>query len=304
MLFALHNAFSAGRLNQSGLNYLLPALTHRLQTRFCRFVDGGAGIGDTAKAYNQILRSNLNDENKPHARLTCYEPLKENFVVMNERLKGDQYKLHQAALCNFKGTTNFNVVSRMSGTVDHWSPGTSYCGFIGEDVPSYEAVEVSTVRLQDDLEYTPDFVKLDLQGGEFEALKGLGDQLAMTKLTYTETQLFGKPEAAEYLATQGFLVLYDKFQIGLSEQAHAVPLQELADMGLCIDSVYLSDGSGIPSRRGGYATGGRDLVEGFTFKPEVVQALRTMGITYFQTDIIGINTRFADDILPVLHTVI
>jgi len=87
MILALHNAFAAGRIKGSGLDYLLPVLTSKLQDRFCRFVDGGAGVGSTGKTYDRILTECLSEKNQQHAKITCYEPLEENFAVMTGRLE-------------------------------------------------------------------------------------------------------------------------------------------------------------------------------------------------------------------------
>ena len=71
MLPAFHNAFASSRLKDNAMDFMLSALTKKLQNEFCHFVDGGAGIGHTGLTYNRVLDVCPDDEIKGSARITC-----------------------------------------------------------------------------------------------------------------------------------------------------------------------------------------------------------------------------------------
>ena len=307
MLLAFHNAFAESRLEGNGMDFMLPLLTRRLQEKFCHFVDGGAGIGHTGQGYQRVLESCLDERNKDGARISCYEPLEENFVEMSKRLDDPyRYMLRKLAVSSANTTMKFVVPHRQTADNGAWGRGTSYNGFIddGSNQSNYETVEVQAVRLEDDLVTTPDFVKLDLQGGELEAIRGLGGMLPDVKVLYIETQLMNNESACQYLAENGFVVLFDKFQFGLLSNTGQVPIKQLDELGICIDRMYLPNGSGMPLVIFGYLDKGRELFDGYSFSQEAKGVLKKIGIEYFQTDAICINTRFSNDIFPVLHSVI
>lgn len=86
VLLAFHDAFSGSRLSGHAIDFILPTITKRFQDQFCRYVDGGAGVGVTALQYSRILESSLEGEAKAAASIVCYEPLVENFKEMSTRL--------------------------------------------------------------------------------------------------------------------------------------------------------------------------------------------------------------------------
>lgn len=133
MLLAFHNAFENDRLSDSAIDFILPTLTKELSNEFCRFVDGGAGIGGTAIAYNRILESNLDNDIKEQACIVCYEPLIENFSEMSKRLAQTTLcRLRNVAIAGANGTAKFAVPSRLQGNSESWGQGTSYNGFLGD----------------------------------------------------------------------------------------------------------------------------------------------------------------------------
>lgn len=307
MLLAFHNAFSNARLTDNALDFMLPALTRRLQDGFCRYVDGGAGIGHTAQTYSRILDTNLGDDIKPYAKVVCYEPLPENFAEMTQRLAGsERFDLRQLAVSSKNKSLNFVVPHRQTADSAAWGRGTSYNGFVGDSRhhPNYESIAVEAVRLEDNLGMLPDFVKLDLQGGELDAIKGLGNMLADVKLLYIETQLLGQELACQFLAERGFIITFDKFQFGLLANTGQVPIRQLEQLGICIDRMYLPSGTGMPLILFGYMKHGRDLFDGYSFSQETKDTLKKAGVEYFQTDAICINSKYAKDIFPELHKVI
>lgn len=308
MFLALHNAFASGRIKGNALDTLLPRFVDAMQEEMCRFVDGGAGIGHTALAYQRILNTHLRAPVRERARIHCYEPLAENFREMSGRLgDGTEFVRRQCAVTNESGHMTFVVPSRLEGNSEQWGNGTSYNGFVlpqGGSSGQYETIEVRTVRLEDDLDAPADFVKLDLQGGELEAVKGLGALLEQAKVLYTECQLLSNEGSSEYLAEHGYIVLLDQFQFGLRADARTAPVAELKAMGIVINRMHLPSAAGIPLIFWGYLEGGRDLFDGYRFSTDAREQLRALGIDYFQSDALCINTRYANRILPAMHALI
>ena len=315
MLLALHEAFASSRLTGSGLDYLLPRLVAKLQSQFCRFVDVGAGVGTTALEYHKILQTSLDTGllrrlrgDRPPASITCYEPLPENFAELSKRLAGlRECRLRKAAAWNANGTEMFTVPNRQTADADTWGVGTSWEGTILQNKRKrrkYESVEVSTVRLEDDLDEVPDFVKLDLQGGEMPAIEGLGGMLDDIKLLYVETQLMKQEPTCQFLADRGFVVMYDKYQAALSPGVTRVPARALRDVGIVIDDLVCLPGTTEPPVMWGHFTAGHSLLDGYSFAPHARDAIHDQGISYMQVDALCINRKYQDVILAELAGVI
>lgn len=307
MLLAFHNAFASSRVEGNAIDFILPAMTKKLQKDFRHYVDGGAGIGHTGLEYNRILESCLEDENKADARITCYEPLSENFTEMTKRLTDTQrFDLRKLAVSSANKPTKFIVPHRQTAESEAWGRGTSYNGFIDNGTPhsGYETIEVDMVRLEDNLNTAPDFVKLDLQGGELEAIKGLGNMLADVKVLYIETQLLGNEQACQYLADHGFMISFDKFQFGLLAKTTQVPIKQLRKLGIVIDRLFPPNRTGMPLIIFGYLEAGRDLFDGYSFSQDTKDSLKKLGVEYFQTDAICINTKYSNVVFPELHSII
>lgn len=306
MILAFHNAFSSDRLTGNAIDFILPKLAKDFSEEFCRFVDGGAGIGGTAMEYSRILAANLDESAFNKARITCYEPLLENYTEMTNRLANiDICRLRNAAIANTNGTARFCVPRRQTGNSETWGKGTSYDGFLNDTQQYYESIEVNTVRMEDDLDGPQDFVKLDLQGGELDAIRGLGKLLSETKLLYIEAQLMKDNDACQYLAENGFALFFDKFQFGLMPGATEVPITQLTRLGISIDRMRLSNNSGMPLILWGYvAKNGRDLFNKYSFVEEVREYLKGSGIQYMQTDAICVNVKYSNKIFPAFDEVI
>jgi FkbM family methyltransferase len=308
MLLALHNAFASGRLKGNALDALLPRFVAGMQQRLCRFVDGGAGVGHTGLAYRRVLHEQLNSKFHNDARVVCYEPLEENFREMSGRLaEGPEFFLRKAAVTNENGKMTFVVPSRLSNDSEHWGDGTSYNGFVlqpGLRTRFPETIEVDAVRLEDDLDVPADFVKLDLQGGELDAIKGMGDQLAQTKLLYIECQMMADEGSCKFLAEHGYIILLDRFQFGLRPDQLRPPVAALRDLGIEIDMMHLPTATGLPLVMWGYLKNGRTLFDNYHFATDVRQQMREIGIKYFQSDALCINSRYANDMLPLMYSLI
>lgn len=179
----------------------------RIDTSKKVFVDGGAGLGETVA---NILAATPNNTGSVFA----FEPNPENasrFQIRDSRLI-----LCQEALSDFDGQAEFAVSSKTRPDADNrfLQSGSSYVGKLAEVAGSSQTDEerykVNVRRLDTALAAhgidKVDFVKLDLQGGEYNALLGMGSLLNTVNWMWIEFS--NQPHLLELLADHGF-ALFD-----------------------------------------------------------------------------------------------
>jgi DNA-binding transcriptional ArsR family regulator len=179
-----------------------------------------------------------------------------------------------------------------AGGAGAWSEGTSWGGSLKLKRRDRETVTVSKVRLIDEPIPRFDFVKLDLQGGERDAILGMGDRLSEAKLLCVEIQLaWGPDNPVELLLEHGFICFYDRLQFGFRPGTMSVPLDVLEECGLVIDRMRLPQGS-MPLVCWGYfeREGAIDPTT-YVIRVELAERLRESGMDYIQTDTLAINAR-------------
>lgn len=125
---------------------------HLVTAGYDGVIDGGANVGEFAG----LVRSAL-----PGADLLCVEPHPECAAL----LRADGYRVVEAALWKTKGRI----------TLSQPAEATTSCTVMQNNSRTLGSWEVETVRLKD-LPITGNniLVKLDLQGAEIEAFKGMG----------------------------------------------------------------------------------------------------------------------------------
>lgn len=180
-------------------------------------VDGGAGWGATSGTLAQASRAD--------GRVHAFEPFPGNhrfFADLDERIR-----LYPVAISATVGRTAF-YVSRTVAAGDEWAgrglEGYSSLGHItsrqggawralksrirklrGKSASDAQLLDVATTRLDTALDEDHlDFVKLDLQGGELDALRGMGSLLARTDLLWVE--FTGQAGLLDFLLDSGFLL--------------------------------------------------------------------------------------------------
>lgn len=290
----------------NALDHVLPRMVARLGPDFAVFADCGAGVGHTGKSYARILNDNLPEADRPKARVFCYEPLPENLPSLHKALDPVPAAVIRPVAVGDKVTkASFVVPRRIVSTSSHgWTAGTSALGFLGKSGDA-ETIEVDVVPLRDEPVARFDFVKLDLQGGERAAIRGLGDKLDQVKLIYAEHQMLGKPEYGplSMLQDAGFLCFFDKVQFGVRLATRELPLALLRDIGLTVERIVPPDGSGMS--RDYMLTGYLDDAAGALpasgiFPTETIARLKEAGIYYLQTDVLAVNPRIYRDFLYAL----
>jgi FkbM family methyltransferase len=109
----------------------------------------------------------------PHATVIAFEPDDQNFELL-QRNAGDLegVRLEKAA------------VWKESGTIQFVSTGTLSSKIV--NAPGNQSHSINAVRLRDFIDREVDFLKLDIEGAEFEVLKDCADKLFMIQNLFIE----------------------------------------------------------------------------------------------------------------------
>jgi FkbM family methyltransferase len=172
-------------------------------------VDGGANRGDTVAR----LRATF-----PDATIHAFEPIAALAEAIRARFEGDRgLVVHRAALAAEGGRLAFHRM-KADATSSVLVPSALKRRYQGDRVDVAEQSEVLALALADAVPAPIDVLKLDLQGYELEALRGLRERLADVRVLLTEVEfvplyegqpLFGDLDV--FLRAHGFRLfhLYD-----------------------------------------------------------------------------------------------
>ena len=307
MLTSLSNYLKSRGHEGDCLSYVLPKMIRRFGTDFRRFADCGGGVGHTSIAYRNYLSANLSVEDLTGASIFTYEPLNENLTEMSNNFSGDSiFTIRPVAVSDVAGKARFTVPRRMTGQSLHWGEGTSAVGFLGTYAASPETIEVDTVRLEDEAVEHFDFVKLDLQGGERNALIGLGSKLSSTKVIYAEHQLLGTPSSQplDFLLRSGFVCFIDKLQFSAVVSRNEIPMSLLRECGIRVERIILPDQRGMAPNLTLFGVLDMEQTKKIacsgSLPQETIDSLRSAGVDYMQTDILAINNNVYRDVLDII----
>jgi FkbM family methyltransferase len=183
-------------------------------------IDGGAAAGHVTK----ILLSG------GECRVWAFEPFPGN-IPHFERTIGlhPRVKLFKSALGSFSGPGTFYVKRVVDGTQAGWATMSGYSseGYLvpteGFTMPKTgQAFGVDVIRLESIIDEEVTLLKLDLQGGEYDALLGLGEKLASVKFAYIEFSLDWR--SIDHLRQQGF-VIFDSPYTGIPKVSVAEAME-------------------------------------------------------------------------------
>jgi FkbM family methyltransferase len=174
-------------------------------------IDGGAGLGETASKMLESTHSNS-------GQIIAFEPNPDNVKAF--RVRDKRLTLVDQALSNNSGIAEFIISSKTN--LDHQrrqneylQDGTSFVGkLVSKDgevrSSNAELYPVRTNRLDlalAELQLNQaNFIKLDLQGAETQALEGLGTLISTVHWMWIEFS--NQPGLLEYLTSNGF-ILFD-----------------------------------------------------------------------------------------------
>jgi FkbM family methyltransferase len=150
---------------------------------FDTVIDGGANVGE----FSSLVRANL-----PHAQLLCVEP----HAACAAHLRRQGYNVIEAAIWHEKKRINLSQPGKAT---------TSCTVMLESEQSSLNTWEVDGIRLED-LPITGKniFIKLDLQGAEIHALKGMDTLWNRCKALMLEVSIKndGNYESLRYLLSE------------------------------------------------------------------------------------------------------
>ncbi len=131
-------------------------------------LDCGANIGLSVIYLKQIA---------PDAEIEAFEPDQQNFTLLSKNVKAfglEQVTLHQKAIWNANEKLQFK------------SEGTMSSRMATAEENTHSFTEVTAVRLKDFLTRRVDFLKIDIEGAEYQVLKDIAAELQVVQNMFLE----------------------------------------------------------------------------------------------------------------------
>jgi len=183
----------------------MPGIEH-VQVLACIKVGSVIDVGANKGQFSLVVRSLF-----PDAEIHAFEPLETELRIFKSVVKGS-VKHYPVALGAETADANFYVTSR-SDSSSLFKPGKDHEQLYGVTLSASKFIPV--VRLADTIDVRtltgPILMKLDVQGGELEVLKGAREILPHIDTIYTEASFVAlyehQPLAGEiigFLAENGF----------------------------------------------------------------------------------------------------
>lgn len=242
-------------------------------------IDGGAGSGLTAKQIKEQLAGN--------SCVYAFEPFPGNHRFFED---DKRITLIKKALGDENKNMTFRVPSVVSEGSEWGKRGMAGYSSVGHlvDGASQNPSDIVVEAVRGDSAIPDDadigFIKLDLQGGELNALKGLGGILDKTKFMWIEFTGQGQEGLLEYLMRSSFLVFDSSY----------VVVGNPTELG---DSLFERLGSvftlsvGMPAWRGFRRFGWTN------YEREFMEARSKLGIW---TDLACVNSAYLKEFFQVL----
>jgi len=171
--------------------------------------DASGLVVDVGAAAGAITRKILSYS----STLTCIavEPFSGNHPYFIQNIGGDsRVKLVKKALGDFTGLKRFKVGALVSGNEVGWQNYVGYSSggrIVSDESVTDGTVPVDVIRLDDLVEEPPLFVKIDVQGGELDVLKG-SECLMEKGIPYFYIEYSGQPGLVEHILKYGYII-YD-----------------------------------------------------------------------------------------------
>lgn len=167
MLFGKPLYFSHSLELVNGLKEIFIHNTYRQKLKEVPFIiDCGANIGLSIISMKRQY---------PNAEIIAYEPDDKNFHLLSENIKSFGYSnvtLHKEAVWTSNTTLQFSNAGLMSSKIETGN--------------SNNTIEIKAIRLKDVIDREVDFLKIDIEGAEYEVLKDIADKLHLVKNMFLE----------------------------------------------------------------------------------------------------------------------
>lgn len=142
------------------------------QNKIPYIIDCGANIGLSAIYFHRLY---------PQAEILAFEPDPAIFDILEKNVSAanasDKIKRVQACLSDTNGEVNFYPDGADGGTISH-----------ADD--TVQAVKVPAVLLSDYLTKPVDFLKIDIEGAEYDVLNSISNKLNMIENIFVEYHSF------------------------------------------------------------------------------------------------------------------
>lgn len=251
-------------------------------------LDVGAAAGFSTK---QMLSAN------PKCKVIAFEPFEGNLPHLKNELGGiEGWELVSKAVSNFSGKGGFFVSSTVKGTEENWQGLVGYSS-IGrlvpiENIKCYDSDLTSTVDVCCIDEYVTEhvlFMKMDVQGAEFEVLQGAKETIKNHGISVIYVEFSGDLRVLEFISDLGYVIFDTKYLL--------IPLVE----NVMPESFGMFDYEPL------HLSTGKTAMEGFI--PRRPQAFSELcdfmkkiqnDLGYFQTDLCCVHSSFLPSFLNAL----
>ncbi len=146
--------------------FILEIYKIKLPVNAC-IIDCGANIGISVL----YLKNRF-----PDSTLIAFEPDKQNFEILNLNIKS----------FNFKNVEIRNEAVWIEDTYLNFSNESSMSSKISNETNSVNNVNVKAIRLKDIINQKIDFLKIDIEGAEYEVLMDMQDKLYLVQNMFVE----------------------------------------------------------------------------------------------------------------------
>lgn len=192
------DAVNSGR--RFGEGYQTPyRLLGKLEPGLC--VDVGANVGRTAK---RMLK------HSPGSRVIAYEPFAGNQEYLERAVGRDaRVAIRAVAVADCAGTKPFVVPAVVAPGETGWARrmlGSSALGYLGRRGAAPSAPNVDVVALDDEIAEHIRFLKIDVQGGELDVLKGASRLMATVGIDIVCVEFNNSRAVLKFLAERDYVI--------------------------------------------------------------------------------------------------
>ncbi|MGB3492754.1 MAG: FkbM family methyltransferase [Elainellaceae cyanobacterium] len=192
-------------------------------------------VGAAAGAITQRIKKAGSDD----TRVIGFEPFEGNHAYFEQTTRSLSHVelIKKAAHSETKSNLTFRVLSTVKGSETGWEKrvGYSSTGFLTEgnaceafqsNRPGTQDFTVDTIAIDDLIDEHVDFMKIDVQGGEYEVLKGCQKTITHHGIDIIYIEFDGDRRILEYLTTLGYTIFDSDYLLILKDDDIA-PLQQI-----------------------------------------------------------------------------
>jgi len=174
-------------------------------------------IGAAAGIFTKLMRAR-----SPSSRVFAFEPFPGNHPFFENNVADDsEVTLFKSAVTNAKSRVRFRVPSTVKGNEPGWSnyEGYSSLGHVVESESSTDTIIVESLALDDIIHEHVGFCKVDIQGGEYNALMGSRRLLQNGLIDMLLIEFGGEDAIIKLLSDSGYILIDTKYLLVCSRNA-------------------------------------------------------------------------------------